>query len=93
MCLDLFSMAEECVVRNNRNNDPRYHHLLQSRALDPASAEKMRHLRAQYQFMDAGLREMDLILDHQWEEYQNKKQTQRCVCDYDAAYMTVTMDP
>ncbi|XP_048244859.1 nuclear pore complex protein Nup214-like isoform X2 [Haliotis rufescens] len=73
LCLELFAMAEECRVRQERNDDPKYHKLLRSRALDPASADKLKQLQAQYQAQSQGLVEVDLILDQQWEEHQDRK--------------------
>ncbi len=73
LSLDLFAMAEECRVRQGRNDDPQYHQLLRSRALVPANSEKLKHLQSEYQAMDQGLSEVELILDQQWEVHQDKK--------------------
>ncbi|XP_053380901.1 nuclear pore complex protein Nup214-like isoform X2 [Mercenaria mercenaria] len=73
LVLDMFSMVEECRLRQHMNTDHKYLHLLKSRALDPGSAEKLQQLQLQYQVLDQGLRDVDLILDTQWEEYQNRK--------------------
>ncbi|XP_067662377.1 nuclear pore complex protein Nup214-like isoform X2 [Haliotis asinina] len=73
LCLELFAMAEECRVRQERNDDPKYHQLLRSRALDPASADKLKQLQAQYQAQSQGLTDVELILDQQWEEHQDRK--------------------
>ncbi|KAK6194862.1 hypothetical protein SNE40_000400 [Patella caerulea] len=71
--LDSYAMAEDCKVRKERNNDPRYHKLLRSRALDPASADTLKKLQQQYQAIEQGVRDVDLILDTQWDSYQNRK--------------------
>ncbi|XP_050389460.1 nuclear pore complex protein Nup214 isoform X2 [Patella vulgata] len=71
--LDSYAMAEDCNVRKERNNDPRYHKLLRSRALDPASADTLKKLQQQYQAIEQGVRDVDLILDTQWDSYQNRK--------------------
>ncbi|XP_041368937.1 nuclear pore complex protein Nup214-like isoform X2 [Gigantopelta aegis] len=73
MCMDLITMAEECRVRQQRNTDTKYHQLLRSCALDPASAEKLRDLQQQYQLLQQSLQEVDLVLDAQWDEYKRKK--------------------
>lgn len=49
LCLDMFSMVEECRMRQDMSRDQKYLHLLKSRALDPGSAEKLQQLQLQYQ--------------------------------------------
>ncbi|XP_021352672.1 nuclear pore complex protein Nup214-like isoform X2 [Mizuhopecten yessoensis] len=72
LCLDLFAMVEECRLRESRNTDNKYMHLLKARALDPASLDHLRQLQQQYQVLDQGLRDVDAILDQQWKEHQNR---------------------
>ncbi|XP_052093221.1 nuclear pore complex protein Nup214-like isoform X2 [Mytilus californianus] len=72
LLLDSYSMIEECKMREQRNTDPKYIHLLRSKTLDPANQERLRSLQQKYQILDRGLRECDTILDNQWQEYQNK---------------------
>ncbi|VDI49529.1 nuclear pore complex protein Nup214 [Mytilus galloprovincialis] len=72
LLLDSYSMIEECKMREQRNTDPKYIHLLKSKTLDPANQERLRALQQKYQILDRGLRECDTILDNQWQEYQNK---------------------
>ncbi|XP_033727841.1 nuclear pore complex protein Nup214-like [Pecten maximus] len=72
LCLDLFAMVEECRLRESRNTDNKYMHLLKARALDPASLDHLRQLQQQYQVLDQGLRDVDAILDQQWTEHQNR---------------------
>ena len=59
-------------MREQRNFDPKYVHLLRSKTLDPANQERLRSLQQKYQILDQGLRECDTILNNQWEEYKNK---------------------
>ncbi|KAJ8300435.1 hypothetical protein KUTeg_021954 [Tegillarca granosa] len=73
LCLDLHAMIEDCRVREQRNYDPKYEHLLRSRALDPASQEQLRQLQQQFQILDQGLRDVDAILDQEWDDYQNQR--------------------
>ncbi|XP_052223652.1 nuclear pore complex protein Nup214-like isoform X3 [Dreissena polymorpha] len=89
LCLDLFSQVEECRRRRQLNTDPKYLHLLKTCALDPGSAERLRHLQQQYQLLDQGLRDVDLILDTQWEEYQNRKKNKTAMPTNDALYRVV----
>lgn len=60
-------------MREQRNTDAQYVQLLRNRALDPKSLATMRSLQQQQQLLDQGLRDVDAILDHEWEDYQNKK--------------------
>lgn len=60
-------------MRQQMNTDSKYQRLLKSRALDPGSAARLKHLQQQYQMLEQGLRDVDLILDTQWEGYQNTK--------------------
>ena len=69
----MFAMGEECRSREQLNSDPKYYHLLKSQALDPGSLDKLQQLQLQYQVLDQGVRDVDLILDTQWEEYQQRK--------------------
>ena len=69
----MFAMAEECRSREQLNSDPRYSHLLKIQALDPGSLDKLQQLQLQYQVLDQGIKDVDLILDTQWEEYQQRK--------------------
>ena len=59
--------------------DKKYHHLLVSRPLDPASAKHLNELRTQYQYVDACIRDADLKLDAEWEDYQRKKNNNKSV--------------
>ena len=72
LLLDSYSMVEDCKMREQRNFDPKYVHLLRSKTLDPANQERLRSLQQKYQILDQGLRECDTILNNQWEEYKNK---------------------
>ena len=65
-------MVEDCKMREQRNCDPKYVHLLRSKTLDPANQERLRSLQQKVQILDQGLRECDTILHNQWEEYKNK---------------------
>lgn len=60
-------------MREQRNTDAQYVQLLRNRALDPKSLATMRSLQQQQQLLDQGLRDVDAILDQEWEDYQNKK--------------------
>lgn len=60
-------------MREQRNTDTQYVQLLRNRALDPKSLATMRSLQQQQQLLDQGLRDVDAILDQEWEDYQNKK--------------------
>lgn len=60
-------------MREQRNTDAQYVQLLGNRALDPKSLATMRSLQQQQQLLDQGLRDVDAILDQEWEDYQNKK--------------------
>lgn len=60
-------------MREQRNTDAQYVQLLRNRALDPKSLATMRNLQQQQQLLDQGLRDVDAILDQEWEDYQNKK--------------------
>lgn len=71
--LDMFSSVEQCRMRLQRNRDQHYHELLQARGLDPSSVQKQRQLQQQYQFVENTLRDVELVLDHQWQEYQEQK--------------------
>uniref|UniRef100_K1QHM0 Nucleoporin Nup159/Nup146 N-terminal domain-containing protein n=1 Tax=Magallana gigas TaxID=29159 RepID=K1QHM0_MAGGI len=73
LCLDGFAMVEDCKMREQRNTDAQYVQLLRNRALDPKSLATMRSLQQQQQLLDQGLRDVDAILDQEWEDYQNKK--------------------
>lgn len=73
LCLDGFAMVEDCKMREQRNTDAQYVQLLRNRALDPKSLATMRNLQQQQQLLDQGLRDVDAILDQEWEDYQNKK--------------------
>lgn len=73
LCLDGFAMVEDCKMREQRNTDAQYVQLLGNRALDPKSLATMRSLQQQQQLLDQGLRDVDAILDQEWEDYQNKK--------------------
>ena len=73
LCLDMFAMAEECRAREQLNSDPKYSHLLKMQALDPGSLDKLQQLQLQYQVLDQGIKDVDLILDTQWEDYQQRK--------------------
>lgn len=66
-------MVEDCKMREQRNTDNQYVQLLRNRALDPKSLATMRSLQQQQQLLDQGLRDVDAILDQEWEDYQNKK--------------------
>ncbi|KAL3872026.1 hypothetical protein ACJMK2_039997 [Sinanodonta woodiana] len=72
-CLDMFAMMEECRVRKQRSSDPKYFQLLKSHALDPQSTDRLEKLQAQFQALDLGIQDVNLVLDMQWEEYQNQK--------------------
>ncbi|KAK3594689.1 hypothetical protein CHS0354_001641 [Potamilus streckersoni] len=72
-CLDMFAMMEECRVREQRSSDPKYFQLLKCHALDPGSTDRLEKLRAQFQALDLGIQEVNLVLDMQWEDYQNQK--------------------
>ncbi|XP_052273179.1 nuclear pore complex protein Nup214-like [Dreissena polymorpha] len=92
LCLDLFSQVEECRRRWKLNTDPKYLHLLKTCALDPGGAERLKHLQQQYQLLDqilSRLRDVDLILDTQWEEYQNRKTNKMAMPTNDALYRVV----
>lgn len=60
-------------MREQRKTDAQYVQLLRNRALDPKSLATMRSLQQQQQLLDQGLRDVDAILDQEWEDYQNKK--------------------
>lgn len=60
-------------MREQRNTDAQYVQLLRNRALDPKSLATMRSVQQQQQLLDQGLRDVDAILDQEWEDYQNKK--------------------
>ncbi|KAK3087296.1 hypothetical protein FSP39_004343 [Pinctada imbricata] len=75
LCLDLFAMVEECNVRKQCDVDPRYQQLQRSRALDPASSEKLNSLRLQYQVLEQGIRDVNGILDQQWEDHRDRKKS------------------
>jgi len=60
-------------MRQQMNSDPKYLRLLKSLALDPGSAQRLKQLQLQYQVLDTGLRDVDLILDTQWKEYKDNK--------------------
>ena len=73
LTLESFSTLEECRIREDRNKDPSYQNLLRSRSLDPINERKMNEVRSQYQYLESGIREVDLKLDSEWEEYQRRK--------------------
>ncbi|XP_076436573.1 uncharacterized protein LOC143276071 [Babylonia areolata] len=76
-CLDLFAMAEECRCRQERNHDPQYLRALQQRALDPATATRMRRLRQSAQQIAQALSDADAVLDSQWEAQREKEKKMR----------------
>ena len=73
LCLDGFAMVEDCKMREQCNTDVQYIQLMKNRALDPKSVATMRSLQQQQQLLDQGLRDVDAILDQEWQDYQNKK--------------------
>ena len=84
-------MVEESRHRNNtgkqqKNLSESYSlssassQVLQQKALDPASAKRLKDIRSQYQYVDATLREVDQQLDSQWDQYQIKKKNKRYSC-------------
>ncbi|XP_062571684.1 nuclear pore complex protein Nup214-like isoform X2 [Saccostrea cucullata] len=73
LCLDCFAMVEDCKLREQLNSDPQYGHMMRTRALDPKSLTTMRSLQQQQQLLDQGLRDVDAILDQEWQDYQSRK--------------------
>lgn len=72
-CLETFATIEECRARDERNKDPAYRHLLGSRSLDPITERKLKEIRTQFFYTENGIRDVDLKLDLEWEEYHRKK--------------------
>lgn len=87
LCLDGFAMVEDCKMREQRNTDAQYVQLLRNRALDPKSLATMRNLQQQQQLLDQGLRDVDAILDQEWEDYQNKKKKRQGLVNFKAKLM------
>ncbi|XP_061164434.1 nuclear pore complex protein Nup214-like [Saccostrea echinata] len=73
LCLDCFAMVEDCKMREQLNTDPQYGLMMRNRALDPKSLSTMRDLQQQQQLLDQGLRDVDAILDQEWQDYQSRK--------------------
>ncbi len=57
--------------------DPRYHHLLASRPLDPGTARRMDELRTRHHHVASCVRDADLKLDAEWDAYQRRKNKQK----------------
>ena len=70
---------EECRAREQRNKDPRYQQMLQSRPLDALSDKKLRSIRTTYQYMESSIRSVDEKLDAEWDEYRRRKDGGRLV--------------
>ncbi|XP_048774745.2 nuclear pore complex protein Nup214-like [Ostrea edulis] len=77
LCLDSFAMVEDCKMRERFNTDPQYSQLMRNKALDPKSLSTMRNLQQEQQLLDQGLRDVDAILDLEWQEYQNRKKNRQ----------------
>ncbi|XP_078686869.1 uncharacterized protein LOC144919337 isoform X3 [Branchiostoma floridae x Branchiostoma belcheri] len=71
--LETFAMLEEGKSRNDRNKEPYYHQLLRSQALDPASANKMKEIRQMYHYVDTTLRDVNNMLDDEWDKFKQQK--------------------
>lgn len=78
-CLDLFAMAEDCCLRQERLKDSRYIQAQQQRALDPASAKRLQNLHQLVQVIGQSLQEADSVLDAQWEDHVSKEKKTRSV--------------
>ncbi|KAL8621110.1 hypothetical protein ACOMHN_048152 [Nucella lapillus] len=89
-CVDLFSMAEECRCRQQRNHDPQYLRALQLRALDPATASRMRRLSQSAQQITQAMSDVDDVLDSQWEAHREKeKKTRIYIPNSDTLYRAI----
>ncbi|XP_078605041.1 uncharacterized protein LOC144878389 isoform X11 [Branchiostoma floridae x Branchiostoma japonicum] len=71
--LETFAMLEEGKSRNDRNKEPYYHQLLRSQALDPASANKMKEVRQMYHYVDTTIRDVNNMLDDEWDKFKQQK--------------------
>ncbi|KAK2567238.1 Nuclear pore complex protein Nup214 [Acropora cervicornis] len=71
--LEAFEIFEDARIRQERKSDPRYVQLLKSRALDPVNANKMRDIRKLHLYLDESLREVNMILDEQWNKENERK--------------------
>ena len=75
--LEGFALLEECRVRERQDLEPAYKELVRSRSLDPASARLMKTIHSQSHYIASGIREVDLHLDAEWEQYQRTKNNAR----------------
>ncbi|XP_040563987.1 uncharacterized protein Nup214 [Lepeophtheirus salmonis] len=69
--LEGFEWIEEARSRDVRNNDPKYLKALRGRALDPLSQKKLDNVLSKYMYLDQQLREVNNVLDVEWEDHQN----------------------
>ena len=69
---------EECRLREQQQGTPVYQDLLRLRGLDPLNERRLDRIRSQYQYVQAGLREVDFKLDGEWEEHERNRNGSRC---------------
>ncbi|XP_074595000.1 uncharacterized protein LOC141850316 [Brevipalpus obovatus] len=67
--LETYAMAQDAKTRVDRENDCIYNLLNSKRALDPATARKMREIRRKAKDIETQLDETNSLLDHEWEEF------------------------
>ncbi|XP_068695298.1 nuclear pore complex protein Nup214-like isoform X2 [Montipora foliosa] len=73
--LERFEICEDARIRQERKSDPRYIQLLKSRALDPVNTNKMRDIRKLHLYLDETLREVNMVLDEQWNKENERKRS------------------
>jgi hypothetical protein len=75
--LEGFAMFEEARMRSGRHIDQRHLALHQRRPLDPESTDKRNSLRTQYQQLVSTIRDVNCVLDSEWDEQQKQQKQHR----------------
>ncbi|XP_074655858.1 uncharacterized protein LOC141909341 [Tubulanus polymorphus] len=71
--LETLATLQECCMRQKLNNDPKYQQLLRTRSLDPVSLRIINKIQHQYQYLESGINDVNLVLDSEWEAYQTSR--------------------
>ncbi|RWS08127.1 nuclear pore complex protein nup214-like protein [Dinothrombium tinctorium] len=81
--LETFAMAEDGRCRVDRDVDARYKRLLSKRALNPRAARLMKKIQETSKYIEMQLREINNVLDQEWQEKVIKNKVHRGPSDYE----------
>lgn len=76
-CLEAFASLEESKRRFDCLKSDQYQLLLAARKLDPVTERRMREIQTRYQYVDAGIRDVNFKLDAEWQTYESRHKGKR----------------